>query len=743
MSGEEGEEDVDPPKGWTDIKGIYYGFNDHCEIKTYPGIHKALRIGLADTTKNVDDYFTDKERTSFKTSSEVIRILRKSIADSITEEANETTKTERIEPITNTLPILFRFMDSANGIHQAREIKIKNARNLEEAFEVTRKNKGNIVSLVLDINSLHFKRGQKFRAKNFDHIGNEANPISGNSNNTSEDDSIDIEVEDTTGKEDPTTTSAMIDMMKKLVDTIASKEAANEARGFGPTNPSHTPISLKNFNIDSLQEDVRQRVISKNKEGYFMPHTEMVPYATEIPDMWRDPSGETMRTSISHFVAPNILATKDGHLFRAFTEKSIEKRFTHDVPEFDASQGTNPTTVRMWYHEFVKHGMGSGVYIHPYYCFRPGANSVHGFTCGTDTDNEQFDLPSAFAPALDRWSLLVATAIQGVFPKGSKERSICNHNVTDGYAALRNIIIPNHPSFHEHGPSMAIHPPLQSKKHDIFQHFDLYQDHLAMKAFTQNVSTDLETPDQLTNFILSCRFGDQILIKSRDERRSTDGMMKLKWGYGQITSTLASYLETVIDRTKPPFPNSIKSPRIPDPSPLKGSNGVNRRGANRFKGRKERDRSQPRTPQKPKTIKKVTINREDIEQVESLIPDVESPEDQYRVAIYRLGIHSIKKTGEFDVSQKCLVCKKAGHTFDECPVLNDHELLKKVHISFCSLCRRIQRQTEDVTPQTIHGVTVSDTEEDDHQSSSSEESYGESLNTYYQDESDFEPDFFD
>jgi hypothetical protein len=31
-----------------------------------------------------------------------------------------------------------------------------------------------------------------------------------------------------------------------------------------------------------------------------------------------------------------------------------------------------------------------------------------------------------------------------------------DHNVTDGYAALRNLVISHHPSFHEHGPITAL-----------------------------------------------------------------------------------------------------------------------------------------------------------------------------------------------------------------------------------------------------------------------------------------------
>jgi hypothetical protein len=163
--------------GWTDIKGIYYGFNDHCEDKKYPTIHKALRVALAETMYNIDDYFLDASRTEFKSSDAIMTTLRKSISNSIKEEATETKKPERIERIVNSLPILFRYVNQENGINQTREIKIKNATKLQEAFEIVRKNGNNVVSLMIGINSLHFKKGNSFRASNFDHIGNESNPV--------------------------------------------------------------------------------------------------------------------------------------------------------------------------------------------------------------------------------------------------------------------------------------------------------------------------------------------------------------------------------------------------------------------------------------------------------------------------------------------------------------------------------------------------------------------------------------
>jgi hypothetical protein len=84
--------------------------------------------------ENMDDYFSDINRTEFISGDAIMTTLREWISDSIKEEATETKKPERIEQIVNSLPILFRHMIQVNGINQTREIKIKNATKLREAL---------------------------------------------------------------------------------------------------------------------------------------------------------------------------------------------------------------------------------------------------------------------------------------------------------------------------------------------------------------------------------------------------------------------------------------------------------------------------------------------------------------------------------------------------------------------------------------------------------------------------------
>ena len=51
---------------------------------------------------------------------------------------------------------------------------------------------------------------------------------------------------------------------------------------------------------------------------------------------------------------------------------------------------------------------------------------------------------------------------------------------------------------------------------------------------------------------------------------------------------------------------------------------------------------------------------------------------------------------EFDTSKPCLICKKPGHTFNKCPMLNNVSQLKKHYISWKMFLARATRQQEEI-----------------------------------------------
>ena len=58
-------------------------------------------------------------------------------------------------------------------------------------------------------------------------------------------------------------------------------------------------------------------------------------------------------------------------------------------------------------------------------------------------------------------------------------------------------------------------------------------------------------------------------------------------------------------------------------------------------------------------------------------------------------IHNVNKDPrEFDTSKPCLICNKAGHAFDDCPILNNVSHLKKHYISWKMFLAKAARQQD-------------------------------------------------
>ena len=53
-------------------------------------------------------------------------------------------------------------------------------------------------------------------------------------------------------------------------------------------------------------------------------------------------------------------------------------------------------------------------------------------------------------------------------------------------------------------------------------------------------------------------------------------------------------------------------------------------------------------------------------------------------------------TGTFDTSRPCAVCDKAGHLFDDCPVLQNVEFLRKHYIQFKLFLKKQSAATANI-----------------------------------------------
>ena len=66
-------------------------------------------------------------------------------------------------------------------------------------------------------------------------------------------------------------------------------------------------------------------------------------------------------------------------------------------------------------------------------------------------------------------------------------------------------------------------------------------------------------------------------------------------------------------------------------------------------------------------------------------------------------VNAIASTTPFDTSRPCAVCNKAGHTFDDCPVLQKVEFLQKHYIQF-----KLFLKKQSAATATINQVKVTD-----------------------------------
>lgn len=80
-------------------------------------------------------------------------------------------------------------------------------------------------------------------------------------------------------------------------------------------------------------------------------------------------------------------------------------------------------------------------------------------------------------------------------------------------------------------------------------------------------------------------------------------------------------------------------------------------------------------------------------------------------------VNAIATTATFDTSKPCAVCDKPGHTFDDCPVLQNVEFLRKHYIQFKLFLKR----------QSLASATIN------HVSAESNDGYDAAYDTDYDD----------
>ena len=391
--------------------------------------------------------------------------------------------------------------------------------------------------------------------------------------------------------------------------------------------------------------------------------------------------------------------------FSKWDEKK-QKTFISRCPK-PASKVHDHHCLRDWYYKFHNHAKQYGIYVHNYFDFRKLSGDPKGFTCGTDSNSTPYDVPLLLQPRLREWDSTIHAALQDVFStSGTQEYRIVQNKHGKGYEALFDIIRPNHPE-HDTYPSLLISDkPSQRDRQSISDYFNEYINYLKLSSYLDNVARSLNQPRELETFIGNLRQGREFLDKTYDERQSNDPLKKGKYEQGNLVGTL----ESVARRIRPARPTSTHSP-IPKKE-LSYSNKS-----------QQLQRKLPPQGQKgslpTKKVQSLGVFREEDPYTVFVSDDVSSPFEEY-VKCYTNAIRSDNlQEGAFDTTRPCAVCKKPGHTFDDCPVLNNVGFLKQHFIQY----KLFQNKQEANMPHTadVNRVTFADCDHSNDADSSADE----------------------
>ena len=189
---------------------------------------------------------------------------------------------------------------------------------------------------------------------------------------------------------------------------------------------------------------------------------------------------------------------------------------------------------------------------------------------------------------------------------------------------------------------------------------------MQLRAFLEGNTSNLDCAYELEHFINNLQYGDQYLAKTHDEQNSSNSTVLAKYKQHQIVVTLES-LSALIT----PARTTLVPRTTPLTTPLKQTSLT-------YKSRST----------KP-------VNLVDFDERNPLNIGHYTTDDEPTVDMYICAINKAVYGNAFDVTKDpCLACGQSGHTFNDCPVLQNTEFLRKHYIRFCSFIKRMRRDCD-------------------------------------------------
>lgn len=486
---------------YTSIRAIEYQFIQHTD-EQYRQAHHKLNAQYAGVLTDISDVLT-----GLSDQQDIHSLIKTKIIESMSEEPEAQQK----------LRILFnRSMILKWHTYNPDSFVKMNLKDTQFAFDDAVATNNSCIRIKININSIHFKHN--FAANNIDHLSSEPFIATPETSTMA-----------ATPTQPPITPEQMI---QTFLDRLSGTRPTTRPDTDAATGGTQTQTTGNMINPDNLPADVRSRYIQGQQHCLIMTKQDRVPFRLT------DSTGNTRPAH--HFMdGPHRLINRSGDLyyFSKWDEKR-QKTFISRAPK-PLSKPHSPAILRGWYIKFHAHAKAYGIYVHNYFDFRPLTGDPKGFTCGDDTLVEQYDVPLLLESKLGLWSLLIHAALQDIFSiSGTNEYRIVQRQHGLGYEALFDLIRVYHPSYDLYPTLQTKDRPSQQDKQTISDFFNEYILHLRLRAYVENISANLNNPQERDTFIGSLRGGKEILDLTYDERASNNPAKMMKYQQGNLVPTL-------------------------------------------------------------------------------------------------------------------------------------------------------------------------------------------------------------
>ena len=402
----------------------------------------------------------------------------------------------------------------------------------------------------------------------------------------------------------------------------------------------------------------------------------------------------------------HYLIMRDGSVFRTLSakiEKDTLSKFQKFNGKFSYRKGADECERAFEWHRFYEqlrvHCASCCIFLLPYELFDRSVRQPRGFIVGDpeDPDNGGLDtmLPDHFDLRMDEWSALIyrVLAYDGVIPDIHGWKDMLNNNFNDGYAFIATVMGRLHPSFLEVPSRVTSSHPKQRADESIEKYKARFKYYRYMEAFLSQRVLDMGEKNTQDQYIQNTRHATKIfeeVHKDRDSPLSHKTDYYLADNFLQTISIMVDdlHVEGADAKTNSLYPSDVMSCETTCASTISDLSSVSLSSLKSF-------------------------NSDDL--CEFVISGLTS--EDYSNARTIAVIRNIEKIANdmkegTPFSQRgtpCAVCGKPGHSFDDCPLLQDAERIKKMYLKLQIASNRFVRAVTnhpDVPPSILQSMNA-------------------------------------